>query len=224
MSSSKLPKSWGSKIDSWASKFFPVGNSSIEKVVSSNSQDPVCSPKAAGGLGLRRIEDMSKAFLQLVLISASDRVWVKAFKVKYFPLFTFMLCTKRKSSYSWLWGDILMVRPFLAKGVYFKIGKGELVDVWKDSQIPNIPTFHPVPRVEDGVFLQEMVNSLIDPGGTQNIMLLQALFDPKTVLNIKRMFQANSRLDDKIIWLPNGDGSFYVKSLSLCLIIILILC
>ncbi|KAH7543556.1 hypothetical protein FEM48_Zijuj02G0196500 [Ziziphus jujuba var. spinosa] len=76
MSSSKLPKSWGSKIDSWASKFFPVGNSSIEK----------------------------------------------------------------------------------------------------------------------------------------NIMLLQALFDPKTVLNIKRMFQANSRLDDKIIWLPNGDVNYMIIS------------
>ncbi|KAB1223251.1 hypothetical protein CJ030_MR2G006033 [Morella rubra] len=113
----------------------------------------ICCPKEVGGLGVRRLYDISMALvskLGWLLYKRPADLLVKALLVKYLKN-QHLLNAKKKPGASWLWQGILKASVILEKGLYFLIKGGAQVDVWKDPWLPFIPSFKPFTRVTDGL-------------------------------------------------------------------------
>lgn len=94
--------------------------------------DKVSTPKGMGGLGLRKLEDVNKALVLKTLwkmAQGSDAQWIKAMEAKYFPRGA-LWSTKRASSCSKLWKQLMTLRPLLAIHVVWKIGSGANIPIY----------------------------------------------------------------------------------------------
>ena len=97
-------------------------------------------------------------------------------------------------------------------GLRWQIGNGFKVQVWKDKWLPSSSTYKVVsPRLNAPVDLQ--VSKLIDmENRCWNLHLLQQLFLPFEVEEIRSIPLSNSLPSDKQIWTGTSNGLFTVRS------------
>ena len=95
-------------------------------------------------------------------------------------------------------------------GLRWQIGNGFKVQVWKDKWLPSSSTYKVVsPRLNAPVDLQ--VSKLIDTENRcWNLHLLQQLFLPFEVEEIRSIPLSNSLPSDKQIWIGTSNGLFTV--------------
>lgn len=105
----------------------------------------------------------------------------------------------------------MILRPILAKGLCFRVGKGSSVNFWEDLWIPNNPNFKPTPNPNSNINSCGMVDSLRLENGSWNLHRLNLLFDRDTVSNIKKMFWAKESMEDELIWVGRSSGHVQVK-------------
>lgn len=150
MSANKLPAKWCRNVEQMANQFlWDKGRNGKALVPIFWSR--VCRPKSAGGLGLRRLKDMKMALLSKLgwfLANDANKLWVRALKAKYFVGRSFSNCPIKKNS-SRSWRGILMTRQILEKGLCYRVGRGDAIDFWEDSWVPNNPNFKPIPKSEE---------------------------------------------------------------------------
>lgn len=87
MTLNKLSVSWCRDVDKLARRFFWIGNAPKALFFTLIGWNKICVPKACGGIGFRKLEDINKAMvckLGWTLATEEDRLWVKALKAKYF--------------------------------------------------------------------------------------------------------------------------------------------
>nr|XP_048324671.1 uncharacterized protein LOC125421014 [Ziziphus jujuba var. spinosa] len=118
---------------------------------------------------------------------------------------------KKKNNSSWLWSGILKARSVLAKGMCYKVGKGNSVNFWEDPWVPNTPGFIPKSK---NLFASSygMVNSLKQNNGEWDEARLNELFNQDLVQCIKEMFWANNNQEDILFWSKTKSGIFSVKT------------
>ncbi|XP_021738179.1 uncharacterized protein LOC110704668 [Chenopodium quinoa] len=101
-----------------------------------------CS-KSEGGLGMRDLHVFNKALLAKQawrVLTNTSSLMARVLKGKYFPNSDFMNA-KILSGISYTWRSILSVRELISKGALKTMGKGNNVDIWKESWVPKLPNF-----------------------------------------------------------------------------------
>lgn len=148
MSTFLLPKVWCENFEKLARAFLWRNDSKVVRSFTPVAWRKACPPKFCGGLDVKRLWSFNKALipkLRWSLITEKNKLWVKALKAKYFPYTSFMKC-KMKKDRSWLWFGVIRVKPLLAKGVCYRVGKGDARNYWEDPWISNNPDFMSKPK------------------------------------------------------------------------------
>lgn len=198
MSTCLLPKSWCDNLEKSVRNFLWKNDPNVGGGFPPVAWSKVCQPKSRVELGFKNLRVFNKALVAKLgwsLVTEDNKLWVRAIKAKYFPYTTF-LKGKKKKGCSWIWSGVPNTKPLLAKGVYFRVGKGDSVNIWEDPWIPNNPNFLPIPINSLNPEQVGMVSSLKMSNGRWNESLLIKLFDPDSVVKIKGIFWADNSKDD----------------------------
>ncbi|XP_023644456.1 uncharacterized protein LOC111832379 [Capsella rubella] len=98
----------------------------------------VCTPKQEGGLGLRRLQDVSRVFpyhliWRLFTLSGSLWVaWARQNLMNHGCFWTAQSTTKG----SWVWRKLLKLRDEVRLFIRAEVGNGELTSLWFDHWLP----------------------------------------------------------------------------------------
>lgn len=107
-----LPKSICYKLDASLRKFW-WGENKKGNALMLKCWDSLCLPKAAGGLGFRRMFDHNRALISKLawnLASSKKTIWTSLLKAKYLRNYSFLLAPLTHYSSSWIWKYILKTR------------------------------------------------------------------------------------------------------------------
>lgn len=111
--------------------------------------DNICKPKALGGVGIKSMEFMNKAFLARLgwkLASDQPSLWVDVLQSKYFKHGVSFLNPGSNPSSSWLWKGLLYIREVVQQGACLVLSNGINANIWNSPWIPTMPHFKPVPN------------------------------------------------------------------------------
>jgi hypothetical protein len=214
MSTFLLPKGFCRKIDQLFKNFwwgFPP-----EKIrnLSLKSWNSICSPKALGGLGLRKMEEVNLALITKLgwqLLTQVDSLWVAQLKGKYISTGSF-LSPPPHSAPSWLWKGILASLPVISQGACHRAHSHSPIPIWNAPWIPSMPSFIPVPLFPGPPNSTNLVLSdLINPNSTWNIPLISSLFDTHSVREIKKTAISSPSISE-FLWTPSSSGKFTTSS------------
>ncbi|KAM5553802.1 hypothetical protein ABKV19_025832 [Rosa sericea] len=144
------------------------------------------------------------------VITNPSSLIARLYKAKYFPDGSFWSARSHDSP-SYSWRSIFSTRELLKDSSYWQIGDGEMVDIWSDSWIPELPSGKPS---RNGIALADVtkVQDLIGASGIWNASLIRSLFqveEAEVILNIPLSSRAVS---DRLVWKLERDGKFSVKS------------
>ena len=135
-SSLLLSKQVCSKLDALNHKFWwGFKEENKKNGVCLKSWDSICTPKAAGGLGLKKTEDMNQALVEKLtwdVASNADNCWVEIFKKKNVRGRNFMKMPMPKSI-TWTSQSIFECRDVIKNGLCHKRGNGWNTWILEDS-------------------------------------------------------------------------------------------
>jgi len=100
-------------------------------------------PKSKGGMGFRNIEVFNTALLAKQgwrILQAQDSLVRRILKEKYFPQGSFLQAQLgRNPSYACL--SIFNARKVLERGLMWRVGNGDNIQIWQDKWIPKPTTY-----------------------------------------------------------------------------------
>ena len=107
------------------------------------SWEKMCLPKERGGMGFRDLQLFNLALLakqgwRLQTNSSSHFYWV--YKAKYFPSCDFVEASMGCQP-SYAWRSIMAAQPLVRRGMWWQVGDGKMIKVWKDKWIPSPSTY-----------------------------------------------------------------------------------
>jgi ribonuclease HI len=143
------------------------------------------------------------------LLMVPNSLCAQVLRAKYFPNGN-LLNVREQPGISYSWRSIVRGIEALKKGLIWRVGNGESINIWNDPWIPNAATRRPC--TPKGRNILTRVSDLIDPvTGTWDEVLVRDIFwemDAKLILSIPvRMEQ-----EDFLAWHKENKGVFTVKS------------
>ena len=180
------------------------------------SWDKLCRPKVDGGMSFKQLKPFN-----LALLAKQGWGWgwqmgqnslvYHVFKAKYFPNCDFVEASLGNNP-SYVWRSLMAAQKLVQHGLRWQIDNGFNVQVWKDKWLPSSSTYKVVsPRLNSPADLR--VSELIDlDNRCWNLHLLQQLFLPFEVEEIRSIPLSNSLPPDKLIWTGTSNGLFTVQS------------
>uniref|UniRef100_A0A803PZY4 RNase H type-1 domain-containing protein n=1 Tax=Cannabis sativa TaxID=3483 RepID=A0A803PZY4_CANSA len=215
MSTNKIPVTTCRELDAIIRKFWWLGNAEKDRFMALRSWDSICQPKASGGLGLRRFEDINKALsakLGWFLACRSDKPWVTYLLKKYCSTENFWR-VKPKDSDSALWKNFLGTRDLVRAGSMAICASGESIDFWRQ---PWIPWLNPLEFDDLMSSLRTQrftARSLADVsiGQNWNEELLLQIFGEDLGRRIVTIPRIPGGYKDRVVWKARNHGNFSVK-------------
>lgn len=138
-----LPKGCLDEIESLCSSFLWSGSQDCHRKAKV-AWDDVCLPREEGGLGLRRLADISKVFaLKLIwkLFVTSGYLWVGWVRQNLWTNGTFW-DIRESTKGSWVWRKLLRLRSLASQFLRVRVNDGESTLFWSDY-------WHPMGRLID---------------------------------------------------------------------------
>ena len=132
-----LPQGCIDEIESMCSAFLWSGSPNISSK-SKVAWEEVCKPKDEGGLGIRRIKDVSAVFdLKLIwrLFNNSTSLWVQWVKQTILRGESFW-DARVGAVGSWVWKKLLQLRPLAKQFLCMEVRNGKTVGFWTDIWLP----------------------------------------------------------------------------------------
>lgn len=175
----KFPSSFCDELRSMVSNFF-WGQKNGERKIHWVAWKKMCSPKAAGGLGLRDFKLFNAALLGKQgwrILKHPDSLVAKMFKAKYFPNGDYLSSELGTNpSYVWrgLWGAKWVVR----RGARWRVGDGFDINVWSSPWIPGTQSgkvISPRGDAREDLKVCELIHLV---SATWNAQLIDQLFLP----------------------------------------------
>lgn len=133
----RLPQRCFDEIEKMCCAFLWSGNPNTTTGVRVSWHD-VCKPKSEGGLGLRKLRDVSRAFaFRLIwrLFSMAGSLWVAWTKQNLLKKCGFWSASS-KTLGSWIWRKLLKLREEIRPFIRAKVNNGEMVSFWHDHWMP----------------------------------------------------------------------------------------
>ncbi|XP_062021002.1 uncharacterized protein LOC133737477 [Rosa rugosa] len=206
-----IPKTLCDDIHQLCAQFF-WGDTDQTRKIHWRSWGKLCMTKQEGGLGFKNLYAYNLAMLAKQawrLILHPQSLIAQVYKARYFPHHSFW-DAELGDAPSFSWRSILESRPFLVAGIQWKVGTGELIDVWKDNWIPECPRYLVQKPPHTTI---SMVAELIDEE-TQSWKehVVQATFLPEVADKILSIPLSRSASADRYRWMPEKNGKYTVKS------------
>ena len=217
MSTFFLPKGIYRKLDQvfknfwWGFPFKKVRNLYLK------SWNSLCSPKAFGGLGFRKMEEVNLGLISKLawkLLTQSESMWMAQLQGKYLSSGSFL---SPHSSHLWLCKGILSSQPIISKCACHRFHKKSYIPIWNSPWVPSIPSFSHSPSFLsfihsfDMMVSDMMVSDLINQNATWNIPLISSLFDSQSVREIQKIV-INSSPGSDFLWTSSPSGKFSSSS------------
>ncbi|KAJ1286170.1 hypothetical protein BS78_03G332100 [Paspalum vaginatum] len=101
-------------------------------------KEKLMRPKSKGGLGFRDLYAFNIAMLACQgwrLIQQPFSLCAQVLKARYFPE-SDILHAKQRDGMSYTWRNILKGIKLLNKGIIWRVGNGENINIWKDPWLP----------------------------------------------------------------------------------------
>ena len=159
----KLPLGLCEEIESMIRKFW-WGQRGDRQKIHWVSWGALCKPKSEGGMGFKNLALFNDALLAKQawrLLHNKDSLFYRIFKSKFFPHGSIMdapVCSQG----SYAWKSLLKGREVLRKGLRWRIGTGDVVNLWSNPWLPStIQLLIQSPMVHD--FANAKVCSVINP-------------------------------------------------------------
>ncbi|WCJ29809.1 Retrovirus-related Pol polyprotein from type-1 retrotransposable element R2 [Euphorbia peplus] len=212
MSSFALPITFCLELQQMIRKFW-WGKEEGSKGRSWIQWNKLCLPKCQGGLGFRWLESFNLAFLAKQgwrLLTQPDSLCARILKAKYYPNSTFLRASIGINP-SYTWRSILKGRPILEKGLCWRVGNGQSINIWEDNWIST--QSYKKPLVRSNVLPSNLVQCLIDPDHRcWNREAVQAAFLPSEVAAILSIPISYRLPEDIMFWSCSKNGVYSVKS------------
>jgi len=211
----ELPKSTARTMDRVNRDFFWKRNSPNQGMPMV-AWDSICSPKYAGGLGLRKTEAVNTAFqckLAWRIMCNTHSLWVDVMRSKYLKHTSFLECAV-KASDSPVWKSIMRSRTLLLKGIRWRIGNGSRIKFWHDHWVDNCSLIELLNLHDDPPSNSQcMVSEFIKDDRTWNIPKLRSVIPDEQVLQkVIGIPLSITDVEDSFCWGFSGSGTFSVKS------------
>jgi len=175
-------------------------------------KEKMMKPKSKGGLGFRDLHAFNIAMLARQgwrLIQHPRSLCAQILKARYYPDSN-VLHAHSRSGMSYSWRSILKGIELLKKGIIWRVGDGEQIDVWDDPWLPR--KSNRFIKSRRGPILIRKVCELIDPITNRwDASLIQSMFcqeDANVILKIP----LREDEEDFIAWHPDTKGRFSVRS------------
>lgn len=176
------------------------------------SWDKLLQPKKDGGLGFRDLYHFNMAMLGKKiwrLIQNPETLCARLLKARYFPYGDILNAEARAGS-SYAWRSLLKGAALVKKGIIWRVGNGESINIWHDPWLPRGRTRR-VRSIQGPVLLQQ-VSELINPiTGKWDVQLVGDIFheeDVPVILGIP----LREIGEDYRAWHYDPKGIFSVKS------------
>lgn len=211
MSCFRFPKKTCVELNSMISKFW-WGQHSDEGRIHWKAWNNLSSSKGEGGMGFRDLELFNRALLAKTawrMLQEPNAMWVKIMKGIYFPN-EGLLSAKRGSKASWGWSSILEGRELLKEDLFWKVGNGDSIRVFKDKWIPTGEEFRLKERQLEGEVENMMVKELITEGSWEFHGVGEHL-NEEDKEQIRKIKLPGQQTADKPIWRRSRDGVYSVK-------------
>ena len=147
----------------------------------------MCRPKEEGGMGLKKMKSMNRAFLMKLAwgMMKENHLWVKVIKDKY-------MSTRRREgnpvaipSDSVLWKAICREWDAVNRNVSWNLGNGRRVLFWKDSWLEGFgPLINQLNSEDQVEFLNHTVAEMVDGGGNWKWEVFAHLLTVQAVMGI----------------------------------------
>jgi hypothetical protein len=179
MSTFLLPKIFCRKLDQLFKNFWWDFFPKKIRNLSLKSWNSLCSPKALGGQGFRKMEEVNLALISKLgwkLLSLSNSMWVNQLQGKYLLSGSFLSPSPPPpphSAPSWLWRGILSSLLVISQGACLRVHVHSSIPIWNYPWIPTLPSFSPTPLHHKPPNSSNLIISdLINPNASWNSTLI----------------------------------------------------
>lgn len=197
------------KIDSKMRNFWWGHKEDGNRHLCLKSWNAICSPKQAGGLGLRRTKDVNTACMAKLawkVATDKEKSWVRLLASKYLHRGDFLETSRCPTNAS---GKEELL---LLKGLCYKVGNGNTISIWHDPWIPLIGNLTPPSDLRQNCNLNLVSHLLKNEGRNLNVPLVECVF-PRNIANAILMIKIPAEPEpDSLIWVPSSSGEFSIKS------------
>lgn len=182
------------------------------------SWESICTPKVAGGLGLKRLSDWNRVLgLKLIwlIFTAGGSLWVSWVRRNLIGSENFWLLDSTRRG-SWIWRSICKLRPLARPMVFCEVGSGITASFWYDNWTSFGPLIEVVgergPQISGLRIEATVAEALTNDGWRWD----RSRSRSHTLSLLKRCLPSaqeilNSEVDDRYVWYPEpgrGSGSF----------------
>jgi hypothetical protein len=213
MSVFQLPKKLCADISSMMSKFW-WGHKGNDARIAWMSWAKLGRTKAKGGLGYRDLENFNLALLAKQgwrLIQNPQSLVARIIKEKYHPDCSF-LDSELGNRPSYAWRSIWNSKKLLQKGLIWRVGDGNSIQIWHDPWLPVPSTFKvqsPVSVLSSDVYVRDLIDR---DTRWWNISLVHDIFLQDEADLICGIPICPGRQGDRLEWVGTKNGIFSVKS------------
>ncbi|KAF7836121.1 ribonuclease H [Senna tora] len=208
----KIPKGTIEEIKKLEREFL-WGSTAEKRSMHQVNWKTVCLPKNLGGLGIRSLNNMNKAFLFKLawnLLTNQKQLWVEVVVNKY----NFNISQRHeigwKATDSRLWKDIMKIWLEFMQHVSWTIGDGRTILFWEDKWLEGRKNLRSLCRVEQDQILQ---SELVDETGVWRNINTSEHIPEDVKVRILNCCPPNPDLGKDIpCWEPDTNGDFTIKS------------
>ncbi|XP_061365237.1 uncharacterized protein LOC133308608 [Gastrolobium bilobum] len=180
--------------------------------------DQLCMDKDHGGLGLRKMKEVNRAFIMKIgygILSNPDALWARVLKSKYkvqSDLVPNISATRNSSS---LWKAIVSSWPVILQHSRILLGNGNSTHFWDDPWVPGCGALSSYAAISDPSQInhQLMVSDLVSSSGSWMWGAFQHSLPDHVNARINNILPPSDvNGHDRILWTRTSDGSFSLKS------------
>ena len=173
----------------------------------------LCSSKSIGGIGFRDLQKFNQALLAKQVwcfLHHQDTLLFKVFSAKYFPNGN-ILDAPIHPKCSYAWRSILTARGVIEKGAIWRVGSGQMIDVWHHKWLLDLNHSKIIsPNANNDV---RRVCDLFLPGTqTWDSGRLASCFLPWEADIVRKIQVCADGEEDILIWPLTADGDYSVRS------------
>ncbi|CAH9108066.1 unnamed protein product [Cuscuta europaea] len=171
-------------------------------------------PKKKGGMGFKRMREFNLAMLEKQagrIFKQPDSLVARVLKARYYPCSSFIEA-KIGHNPSFVWRSIFETHSLIKQGFMWKMGKGNLINVWRDPWSPCPDNSKVESVVIEGLENCTVAGLLQAGGAARDIDILTDLFNSRDRKLILKIPVSLRRVQGQVIRRWEEDGRYSVRS------------